>query len=103
MVVPGAVFAEDEAGNEQSGRPGEQEANAVGTMLYVVLPEVENAGDEEQNCEEDGDAFDRGVEPEGAGDCEVVLGAGSTTVEHVRIPMCPIPVQFECCLHFQVQ
>jgi hypothetical protein len=43
---------------------------------------VENAGDEEEDCEEDGRPFDGGVEPEGTGGvepegtggCGVVLG-----------------------------
>ena len=35
---------------------------------------MENAGDEEEDCEEDGRPFDGGVDPEGTGDCGVVLG-----------------------------
>ena len=42
-MVPGAVFAEGEAGDKQGGRPREEEADAVGAVLYVVLPDVEDA------------------------------------------------------------
>lgn len=33
VVVPRAVFAQGEAGNEESGSPGEEEADAVGAVL----------------------------------------------------------------------
>ena len=33
MVVRGAVFAEGEAGDEEGGGPGEEEADAVGAVL----------------------------------------------------------------------
>jgi hypothetical protein len=33
VVVPRAVFTQGEAGNEESGGPGEEEADAVGAVL----------------------------------------------------------------------
>ena len=35
---------------------------------------MEEAGDEEEDCEGGGGAFGRGVEPEGVGDCGDLLG-----------------------------
>ena len=68
-MVPGPVFTEGEAGDEQGGGPGEEETHAVGSMFYVVLPGVEDAGDGEEDCEDDGGTFDWGVDPKRAGDC----------------------------------
>lgn len=75
-MVPGAVFPEAEASDEQGGRPGQEEANAVGAVFYVVLPDVEDARDEEEDCEGDGGAFDGGIDPKRVWGCGVVvLGA----------------------------
>lgn len=74
VVVPGAVFTEDKAGDEERGCPWEEKADAVRAVFYVVLPEVEDAGDKEEDGEEDGGPFNRSVDPERACDCGVASG-----------------------------
>jgi hypothetical protein len=47
VVVPGTIFAENEAGDEKSGCPRQEKPDAEGAVFYVVLPDVEDAGNEE--------------------------------------------------------
>ena len=47
VVVPGTVFAESEAGDEKSGCPRQEKADAEGAVFEVVLPDVEDTGNEE--------------------------------------------------------
>ena len=46
-------FSEDEAGHEERRAAREQEADAPGLGFEDVLPQVEDAGDGEEDCKRD--------------------------------------------------
>ena len=74
VVVPGTVLAENESSDKKSCCPRQEEPDAEGAVFHVILPDVEDTGNEEEDCESNGGAFDWGIKPKRAGDCRLALG-----------------------------
>ena len=68
VVVVRAVFAETEAHDEERRRPWEEEAYTPRAVFDIVLPDVEDAGDKEEDGKYDGDAFRWRIDVIGAWD-----------------------------------
>jgi hypothetical protein len=89
VVVPGAVGAQDVAGDEEQRGPGVDPGYLPGVVPEGLVG-VKGAGDEEEGGEGDRGALVGGVEPEAAGDCRSECEKTREVRRQVAyLPYCP--------------